>query len=65
LVKLIRQKSAVNLLHEKLYENLFIDDFKSVFDPNEYEDIPIVPKKKIEKNINKGKFRKGKRITID
>lgn len=65
LVKLIRRKSAGNLYHEKLYDNLFIDDFHSVFDPSDYEDVPKVPNKKIEKNINKGKFRKGKRITIE
>lgn len=65
LVKLIRRKSAGNLHYDKLYENLFIDDFRSVFDPSDYEDVPKVPNKKIEKNINKGKFRKGKRITME
>lgn len=48
-----------------MYEYLFFDDFKSVYDPNDYEDPPIVPNRRIEKNINKGRFRKGKRITIE
>jgi hypothetical protein len=48
-----------------LYDPLYIEDFRSVFDPSDYEDVPVVPNRKIEKAINKGKFRKGKRITIE
>lgn len=47
LVKLIRRKSAGNLHYEKLYENLFFDDFRSVYDPSDYEDPPKVPNRKI------------------
>jgi|JI9StandDraft_2_1071091.scaffolds.fasta_scaffold340336_2 hypothetical protein len=36
---------------EKLYEFLFFDDFRSVYNPSDYEDPPKVPKKKIHKNI--------------
>jgi hypothetical protein len=42
-----------------------VDDFRSVFDPSDYEDPPVVPLRKVEKNINRGTFRKGKRITMD
>ena len=36
-----------------------------MFDPNDYEDIPRVPKRKILKNIERGRFRKGKKLTLE
>jgi hypothetical protein len=36
-----------------------------VFDPREYEDMPRVPKKKIGKYIERGRFRKGNKISIE
>jgi hypothetical protein len=65
LAKLIRRKSAADLRTEKMYEYLFFDDFRSVYDPRDYEEVPVVPNRRIQKGINKGKFRKGKRITIE
>jgi hypothetical protein len=37
----------------------------SVYNPEDYEDVPVVPLKKILRNIEKGKFRKGRKITIE
>ena len=65
MAKLIRTKSAGLLLTKKLYEDLDVDEFMSVYNPEDYEDVPKVPNRKIEKNIYKGKFRKGRKITIE
>jgi len=47
LVKLIRRKSAALLIQEKLYEHLYIEDFKSAYDPSDYEDVIKVPNRRI------------------
>lgn len=65
LAKLIRCQSAGQLRYERLYEFIFFDDTKSVYNINDYEDPPKVPNKKILKNIERGRFRKGKRISIE
>jgi hypothetical protein len=53
------------LHHEPFFGTIDVDDFISVYDPNDYDEVPKVPKRKIEKNLYKGKFRKGKKITLD
>lgn len=62
---MIRTKSAGDLELPKYFGSVEVDDFISVYDPSDYQDVPRVPLKKIEKNIYKGKFRKGKKITMD
>jgi hypothetical protein len=37
----------------------------SVYNPDDYEDVVRVPLKKIRRNIEKGRFRKGRKITIE
>lgn len=34
------------------------DDYISVYDPDDYQDVPKMPNTKIERGIEKGKFRK-------
>ena len=65
LCKLIRTKSAGQLLTSKLYDDLEVDDFRSVYNPEDYEEVPKMANKKIEKNIYKGKFRRGRKITVE
>ena len=36
-----------------------------MFDPSDYQDVPVVPKRKIAKNIERGRFRKGQKISIE
>ncbi len=63
--KLIRTKSAYVLKNQKYFGNIDVDDFISVYNPDDYEEVIKVPNKKIEKNIYKGKYRKGRKITIE
>lgn len=65
LAKLIRVQSAGQLRYDKLYDFLFFDETRSVYNPNDYEDPPKVHKKKIGKYIERGRFRKGKKISIE
>lgn len=65
LAKLIRRKSADNLRVERLYEHLWVDEVRSVYDPRDYEDVAVVGNRKIEKNIKRGRFRKGRRVTME
>lgn len=62
--KLIRTKSQEVLCNKKRFGDLDVDDFISVYNPEDYEEVPKVPNKKIEKNIYRGKYRKGRKITI-
>ena len=47
LAKLIRTKSAGQLRINRLYEDLDVDDFRSVYNPEDYEEVPKMPNKKI------------------
>ena len=65
LTKLIRTKSAAQFELPKYFGKVDIDDFISVYNPDDYDEVPHVPNKKIEKNLYKGKFRRGKKISLE
>ena len=62
---MIKCQSAGQLHYDKLYDYLYWDEYRSCYDPKDYEDVPVVPKKKIAKYIEKGRFRKGQKLTIE
>ena len=48
-----------------MYDHLYWDEYRSAYDPKEYEDVPVVSKKKIAKYIEKGRFRKGEKLSME
>ena len=62
---MIKCQSAGHLHYDRMYDDIEIAEFRSVYDPRDYEDVPRVMNHKIAKYIERGRFRKGKKITME
>lgn len=56
--RISRTKSEGKIEAEKNLMRSIEDDYISVYDPDDYQDVPKVANNKIERGIEKGKFRR-------
>lgn len=56
--RISRTKSEGKIETEKNLMRSIEDDYISVYDPDDYQDVPKVANNKIERGIEKGKFRR-------